>query len=135
VLLVSQQEACETAIRFHLPALKRCWLICSRERLEMAQELCRQFPQVCVDAPLVVNDIYNPLEFRDRVLEIYQRRLPKGWKQSEVIADYTGMTAHASVGTVLACVGTARPIQYTPAKVDAQGKVVGSLNPIRVTVK
>lgn len=135
VVLVSRQETCETAIRFHLPVLERCWLICSRERLAMAQELCRMFPQVCLDAPLVVNDIYNPLEFRDRVAEIYQSRLPKGWQQSEVIADYTGMTAHASVGTVLACVGTVRSMQYTPARVDEQGKVVGSLPPIRIKMK
>ncbi|KAM3112686.1 MULTISPECIES: hypothetical protein [unclassified Phormidesmis] len=98
----------------------------------MARELCQEFPQICVDAPLVVNDIYNPLEFWARVDEIYRTRLPKGWTEAEVIADYTGMTAHASVGVVLACVGTQRSIQYTPAKVDAQGKVVGSLNPIRV---
>lgn len=132
ILLVSQPEACETAIRFHLPVLKRCWLICSRERLEMAQDLCYRFPQVCVDPPIVVNDIYNPLEFRAQINEIYRDRLPKGWRESGVIADYTGMTAHASVGTVLACVGTRRPLQYTPAKVDHQGKIVGSLNPIRI---
>jgi hypothetical protein len=36
---------------------------------------------------------------------------------------------------VLACVGTARPMQYTPARVDEQGKVVGSLPPIRIKMK
>ena len=132
ILLVSKPEACETAIRFHLPVLKRCWLICSPQTLEQAQELCRQFPQVCVDQPMVINDIYNPLEFLDCINAIYRTRLPKGWRESGVIADYTGMTAHASVGTVLACWGTTRPLQYTPAKVDRQGKIVGSLNPIRI---
>jgi hypothetical protein len=131
ILLVSKSEACETAIRFHLPTLQRCWLICSPQTLEQAQALCQQFPQVCLDQPIVVNDIYNPLEFRDRINEIYRDRLPRGWPASEVIADYTGMTAHASVGMVLACIGTTRPLQYTPARVD-QGKVVGSLKPIRI---
>ncbi|NJR62218.1 MAG: CRISPR-associated protein [Cyanobacteria bacterium CRU_2_1] len=132
ILLVSKVETCETAIRFHGRTLKRCWLICSPQTLEQAQELRQQFPQVCVDQPIVVNDIYNPLEFRACISAIYHTRLPKSWQESDVIADYTGMTAHASVGTVLACVGTTRPLQYTPAKVDAQGKIVGSLNPIRV---
>jgi hypothetical protein len=132
ILLVSKSEACETAIRFHQPTLKRCWLICSPQTLEHAQDLCQRFPQVCVDQPIVVNDIYNPLEFRAYINAIYRTRLPKGWQESDVIADYTGMTAHASVGTVLACVGTSRPLQYTPAKVDQHGKIVGSLNPIRV---
>jgi hypothetical protein len=132
ILLVSQPAACETAIRFHLPVLQRCWLVCSTKTLEDAQALCQQFPAICVDQPIVVNDIYNPLEFRARINAIYRARLPKGWHESEVIADYTGMTAHASVGTVLACVGTSRPLQYTPAQVDRQGKIAGSLNPIRI---
>lgn len=132
ILLVSKPEACETAIRFHWGKLKRCWLICSPQTLEQAQDLYRQFSQVCVDQPIVINDIYNPLAFRACINAIYRTRLPKGWQESDVIADYTGMTAHASVGTVLACVGTARPLQYTPAKVDRQGKIVGSLNPIRI---
>lgn len=135
ILLVSQPEACETAIRFHLPTLKRCWLICSPLTLEKAQDLCRRFPKVCLDPPIVVNDIYNPLDFRAHVTTIYRTRLPRGWQESEVIADYTGMTAHASVGTVLACVGTERPLQYTPAKVDSQGRIVGSLNPIRIWLR
>jgi hypothetical protein len=132
ILLVSKPEACETAIRFHLGKLKHCWLICSPQTLEQAQALCQKFPQVCVDQPIVVNDIYNPLAFRACINAIYRDRLPKGWQDSDVIADYTGMTAHASVGTVLACVGTARPLQYTPAKFDRQDKIVGSLNPIRI---
>ncbi|MFM7426914.1 MAG: CRISPR-associated protein [Elainella sp.] len=135
ILLVSQFEACETAIRFHLPRLNRCWLICSKERLEIAQEVRRQYPSVCVDAPILVNDVYNPLEFRDRIDEIYRDRLPASWPESDVIADYTGMTAHASVGTVLACTGTNRPLQYTPAKLNDQGRIVGSLAPIRVLLK
>jgi hypothetical protein len=59
ILLVSNSAACETAIRFHLPTLERCWLICSPKILEQAQALCQQFPQVCVDQPIVVNDIYK----------------------------------------------------------------------------
>lgn len=134
ILLVSQLEACEQAIRFHLPVLKRCWLITSEQKLEIAQELGRRFPEVCLDKPILINDVYNPLEVRDRVNEIYCTRLPKGWREAGVIADYTGMTVHASVGTVLACVGSDRPLQYTPAKVDSHGKIVGSLNPTRIVL-
>ncbi|MGG6268869.1 hypothetical protein ACQ4M3_28940 [Leptolyngbya sp. AN03gr2] len=132
ILLVSNPEACETAIRFHLPTLKCCWLICSSKTLEQAQKLRQQFYEICPDEPIVINDIYNPLIFRDCIDGIYRDRLPKGWQESDVIADYTGMTAHASVGTVLACITTVRPLQYTPAKADPSGKIVGSLNPIKV---
>jgi hypothetical protein len=135
ILLVSRFEACETAIRFHLPRLERCWLICSTQSLEIAQRLCQQFPSVCVDQPILINDVYQPMEVCDRLHEIYRDRLPRRWQESDVIADYTGMTAHASVGVVLACVGTQRPLQYTPAKLDAQGKVIGSLAPIKVLLE
>lgn len=135
ILLVSRVEACETAIRFHLPRLQRCWLICSTQSLEIAEQLRQQFPTVCVDHPIVINDVYQPLEVYDRVREIYRDRLPQSWQESEVIADYTGMTVHASVGLVLACVKTQRPLQYTPAKLDAQGRAIGSLAPIRILLQ
>jgi hypothetical protein len=132
ILLVSNLETCETAIQFHLPELRRCWLICSTTTINYAYQLQRRFPQPRFDQPLVINDIYDPLAFRDCIHGIYTMRLPKGWQESDVITDYTGMTSHASVGAVLACVKTHRPLQYTPAKLDAQGKPIGSLNPIKV---
>jgi hypothetical protein len=135
ILLVSQPDTCETAIRFHLPRLNTCWLLCSTKTLELAQQVQQQFPTVCSDPPIVINDIYNPLEFCDRINEIYRHRLPVSWQETDVIADYTGMTAHASVGTVLACIGTDRPLQYTPAKRNTQGKIIGCLDPIRVLLK
>jgi hypothetical protein len=134
ILLVSRVESCQTAIAFHQKVLKRCWLICSNQSqsLEAAQELRRLYPDVCVDDPIVVQDVYDPLTFRDNIDSIYRRRLPNGWQETDVITDYTGMTAHASVGAVLACLKTNRPLQYTPAKVDANGKIIGSLDPIKV---
>lgn len=135
ILLVSRFEACETAIRFHLPRLQRCWLVCSAQSLDIAENLRQRFPTVCVDQPIVINDVYQPLEVCDRLREIYRDRLPDNWQESDVIADYTGMTAHASVGVVLACVGTQRPLQYTPAKLDAQGRAIGSLDPIKVILE
>lgn len=131
ILLVSNPEVCRTAIQFHQPTLKRCWLICSSKTLDQAEALQHQFPE-CVEQPIVINDIYDPLKFRNCIHAIYRTRLPKGWQASDVIADYTGMTAHASVGTVLACVGSDRPLQYTPAKVDRHDKITGSLSPIRI---
>jgi hypothetical protein len=135
ILLVSNPEACTTAIRFHQRTLQQCWLICSSKTLDTAQKLCQEFPQVCVDQPIVINDIYNPLEVYARVNDIYCDRLPPGWHESDVIADYTGMTAHASVGTVLACVSKARSLQYTPAQFDRNGKIVGSHDPIRILLQ
>lgn len=132
ILLVSNPDPCQTAILFHRPTLQRCWLICSRSSIEIAKELQSQFRE-CVD-PIIVNDVYNPLEFRDAINSIYETRLPSTLKDLDVIADYTGMTAHASVGTVLSCIEKNRPLEYTPAKLDVNGRIVGSLNPIKVVL-
>jgi hypothetical protein len=135
ILLVSQVESCRTAILYHQPRLQHCWLICSVQTLEKAQQIAREFPGVCLDDPIVVNDIYDPIEFRDVVNLIYVNRLPVGWKTADIIADYAGMTAHGSVGMVLANLMTDRPLQYTPANVNpATGKIVGSLDPIEITL-
>lgn len=131
ILLVSNEEACRTAIQFHQPVLKRCWLICSPKTLDQAEQLQQQFPE-CLDQPIVINDIYDPVKFCNCVHSIYRTRLPKGWQEADVIADYTGMTVHASVGMVLACVERGRSLQYTPAKFDEQNRPVRSLSPIRI---
>lgn len=133
ILLVSNLEACRVAIEFHRPLLERCWLVCSSTSLEKAQELQRQFPKMCIDPPIAVNDVYDPILFRDQINAIYETRLPQSWQDTEVISDYTGMTVHASVGMVLACLEKNRPLQYTPPNLR-QGKIIGSLNPIRVTL-
>jgi hypothetical protein len=133
ILLVSQLDACRTAIAYHQPRLQQCWLVCSVQTMEKAQEMMREFPEVCMDDPIVVNDVYDPIEFRDVINGIYADRLPVGWKPSDIIADYAGMTAHGSVGMVLANLMTDRPLQYTPANVDrTTGKTVGSLEPIEI---
>jgi hypothetical protein len=133
ILLVSHTEPCRQAIRFHLPRLQRCWLICSLQTLETAKEIAQEFPLICQDEPIVINDVYDPIDFRDAVNEIYETKLPTTWRSFDVIADYVGMTAHGSVGMVLACIGTDRPLQYTPARIDkTTQKIIGSLDPIEI---
>lgn len=53
--------------------------------------------------PIVINDIYDPLEFYRQVKRIYQN-LPNNWTKKDIIADFTGMTAQGSVGMALASV-------------------------------
>jgi hypothetical protein len=135
ILLVSRAEPCRKAIHYHLPKLQHCWLLCSLQSLEIAQQIAADYPQVCSTPPIVINDIYDPLEFRNVISDIYQNSLPPSWTDQDVIADYVGMTAHGSVGLVLSCVGTNRALQYTPANIDPQtGKIDGSLDPIEITL-
>lgn len=136
ILLVSKMEPCQVAIEYHKSVLEGCWLICSKETLKIANDLIAQFPQVNIAEPIVVNDIYDPLEFYRCVKNIYSR-LPSDWNEQDLIADFTGMTANASVGMVLASLSRQYPLEYTPAELDkSTGKTTGrSLPPIEITLK
>lgn len=115
ILLVGRPDVCRNAIRYHMPVLERCWLLCSTKTLGIADTIRKEFSsEIKFTDPIVINDINNPLEFTGRVHEIY-RHLPADWQDDDVIADYTGMTAHGSVGLALACLNTARPLQFMPA--------------------
>ncbi len=134
ILLVSKPETCRKAIEYHLPILERCWLVCSLQSLEVAEALRNEFRvRLQLPNPVIINDVNNPLEFADRVNEIYTH-LPEGWRDDDVIADYTGMTAHGSVGMALACLAPARPLQYTPGRYDAGLQAVAPLDPIEITL-
>lgn len=131
ILLVSRDEPCERAIEFHRPKLERCWMLCSSQTMEIAQRIRSIYDDVCLDEPLVVNDLYNPVETK-RLIEGVYAALPAGWEEADIIADYTGMTAHCSVGVALACLSSVRHLQYTPAMFDANRTPIGSGQPIEV---
>ncbi|MBW4613619.1 MAG: CRISPR-associated protein [Desmonostoc vinosum HA7617-LM4] len=134
VLLVSRDEPCRKAIEYHFPQLEYCWLICSSQSLELAKKLKEDFPKLKILDPIVVNDIYDPLEFYQVVRKIYNH-LPPGWTVKDAIADFTGMTAQASVGMVLASLSIQGQLQYTPAD-SINGQLTGhSLSPIEIVLK
>lgn len=135
ILLVSRPEPCKAAIEFHSPVLERCWLICSQSTLSTAKELKQELTQLQIADPIVVNDVYDPIEFFRAVKRIYGN-LPQGWNGEDVIADFTGMTVLGSVGMVLACRSLGNQLQYTPAEFKDDGKPSGrSLMPIEIVLK
>lgn len=135
ILLVSKLEPCQKAIEYHQPVLERCWLICSTQSLELAQQLQRDYLKLKISDPIVINDVYDPLEFYKCVKKIYAS-LPKDWTGQDIIADFTGMTAHASVGMVLASLSPQYQLEYTPAESNKDGKLTGrSLDPIEIVLK
>jgi hypothetical protein len=141
ILLVSNEQPCQVAIDFHLQqnTLKQCWLICSIETLPIAQSI-RSFNQdkITIDDPIVINDIYDPAQFIGVIDTIYNNavKTPKIWRESDIIADFSGMTANGSVGMALACNAKNRPLQYTPAKREAgTNKIIGSSEPIEIKLQ
>jgi hypothetical protein len=134
ILLVSREEPCSKAIEHHLPELKYCWLICSSQTINVAKKLQQDFPKLIIPEPLVITDVYDPVEFSHMVMDIYDR-LPSRWTKDDIIADFTGMTAQGSVGmTIASLLMRQSNLQYTPAE-SRDGKPTGnSLNPIEITL-
>jgi hypothetical protein len=134
ILLVSRDEPCRTAIQYHLPDLKYCWLICSTQSLGTARQIQAEFPGVNIPEPWVINDVFDPIEFNEAIRKIYEK-LPPRLTVEDVIADFTGMTAQGSVGMVLvSSFFPSAQFQYTPAELS-DGKPTGrSLNPIGITI-
>ena len=130
ILLVSRPEVCRKAIIHHGTTLERCWLICSMRTLPAAQELRQEYAALCLSEPCVINDPYDPLEYGAAVERIYSS-LPVNWRQGDVISDFTGMTANGSVGMAMACLRGGRPLQYTPALYDADGRAKSRWTPSR----
>jgi hypothetical protein len=130
ILLVSQFEPCNKAIQYHLPTLKRCWLLHSAQTEAIALEVMRAFADTpdLTFIPIPVKNIYDPMEFYNLVRIIYAK-LPPLWRAKDVIADYTGMTAHGSVGMVLASLNPRAPLQYIPSDPKHPNK---SLSPIEI---
>jgi hypothetical protein len=134
ILLVSREEPCRKAIEYHLETLKYCWLICSSQTVDIAQKIQRDFPQLRILEPIIIKDIYEPIEFCEAVKKIY-KNLPKSWNKKDIISDFTGMTAQGSVGMVLASVFEKIPLQYTPAEFDKDRRPTGRcLSPIEITI-
>ncbi len=131
ILLVSRTEACEKAITSHRSILQQIWLLCSAKTLHIAEQIRDANADLVVNEPIVINDLNNPLEVKGWIEQIYAG-LPSDWEESDLIADYTGMTAHCSVGVALACLSPTRHLQYTPAIFDANLNAVGSGEPIEV---
>jgi CRISPR-associated protein (Cas_Cas02710) len=140
ILLVSNIESCKQAIRYHGDTLERCWLICSEQSCAKAKELEKWIEdfapghtKILVEVR-IADDVYDPREFYQSVYSIYSF-LPNGWAIDDVISDFTGMTAQASIGMAIACMTIGSELQYTPAQM-IDGKPTGeSLQPIAVTHK
>lgn len=132
ILLVSNEPLSRRAVAWHEKTLRYCWLLCSAQSASIAESIKQSIVEQGVKAQMImINDVFDPLEYKQKVERIYSD-LPADCSETEVILDFTGMTACASVGSVLASLSEFRSIQYTPAQYDASLKAVVPLDPVEV---
>lgn len=137
ICLVSQRATCEAAVSYHLPELKRLWLVCSAQTNAIATQIASELSDqhgIQVEIRQVQN-VHDLRECYQRIWEILAR-LPEGYNVEDVIGDYTGMNKHASIGLTLACLHFGSPLQYTPEELNAEGRGTGrSLAPFEVVLR
>src|SRR5947209_15534949 len=80
-----------------------------------------------------IKDAFDPIGLKKKVDSIYEN-LPATCQEVDVILDFTGMTALASVGSVLACLDESRAIQYVPAEYNDKGQPIKPLDPIEIVL-
>ena len=132
ILLVSREDACRKAIQWHQQRLAWCWLICSGQTKPLADKLKGELEDVNVRSEIEqVENVFNPVALKERVERIYEN-LPENLEETDVILDFTGLPALASVGAVLACLDEKRSIQYVPAEYDRQLRPVKALDPVEI---
>ncbi len=134
ILLVSNILTARKAIELHKDLLTKCWLVCSYTSEKIGEELKSEFNNELLEFEIITIgdlEVFDPLILRNIVDRIYSN-LPEFFIENDVILDFTGMTAVASVGSVLACVGKNRPMQYIPAPYNQKLKAIQPLEPIEI---
>jgi hypothetical protein len=134
ILLVSREETCRKAIQWHQQRLGWCWLICSGQTKILADKLKGELEDVNIRVEIEqVENVFNPIALKEKVEHIYEN-LPEKLEETDVILDFTGLSALASVGAVLACLDEKRSIQYVPAEYDRQLRPVKALDPVEIVL-
>jgi len=118
IVLVSREQAMTRAVDYHRSALQRCWIIHSdaeeSHNAAVGLKEAEHDKQNGIKVDLLqVEDVYSVQEVRDKVQGIFSQ-LPAGMSDTDVVSDFTGMTALSSVGMTLACLSPNRRLQYVP---------------------
>jgi len=109
------------------------WQSC---RNKTGERLKEEFENESTDFEIVSitdKDVFDPLVLKAEIEGIYQN-LPQFFTENDVILDFTGMSAIASIGAVLACFDKERPIQYVPAPYNEKLEAIEPLDPIEVAI-
>ncbi|MCX7719162.1 MAG: hypothetical protein N2111_12295 [Candidatus Sumerlaeaceae bacterium] len=138
VLVSANPQFVEAGLRaalYHRPKLEFVWLVYTDKSEPHKDTLRARLIEHGLSAANI-NDCHlsNPLDPMEvfRLVDGIYTRLPMGLETDDVILDFLGLTAVASVGAVMACLRPERPIQYTPQAPDS--KALHPADPIEIAL-
>lgn len=139
-------QTAEKAIKYHLPALERAWLISSADgykpsdplakalKLQMERDL-RLNPEVIKIVPLSLAEFDDPESVRNAIEKIYRDELPEHFSEDDVIIDITGGKKTTTAGAFLAGLPPGRHLEVINSKrADDEGNVLAPADPIQIDI-
>jgi len=139
VLLISPHKGTSSAaIEYHLPRLRTCWFIGSRESLAIAQELYEEYGGRVPDIRWGSSYLVDPDQVGntyDVVLRVFDEEARgTGLGPGSMIADITGGQKPMTAGMALACLARTIDMQYMKGARDEQGEVDRTVPPEPVKI-
>jgi hypothetical protein len=143
VAMVSPGNGRETALAaalHHGPlGLERVWLLCSEDSAADAgwvkAEVLKRLPAVDVRVRTALRTAFNIEDVKAEVECVRKLALKGGRQQEDLVCDFTGMTKHASVGMVLACLPWVARLEYVaPLTTDERKRGVTPKPPVEVKI-
>jgi hypothetical protein len=135
-------DTAEKAIKYHLPALEKVWLLCSKGESEpLARELKRKLEtelrfqsDVIEPVPLTPADFEHPEAVKDAIENIYGN-LQEHLSESDVIIDITGGRKTTTAGAFLAGLPRGRHLEViNPKEIDAAGRGTKPDDPVQIDI-
>ena len=123
-------ELGKTAIEHHLPSLRHCWVVCSRESLASADQLTEHGHANWKDVSIHSGQDYlvDPFKFestREIIERIYAIEAPaQDLMEADVLTDITAGPKPMTTGMALACTAEARDMQYINTPRNKHGEVI-----------
>ncbi len=120
--------------------LKHLWLISSQESRADAEwlqaEMARDLPAVDVKLRPSLESAFSVEEMKAEVEHVRSLALKQlHLREDELVCDFTGMTKHASVGMVLACLPAVARLEYvSPQTSDERQRGVTPKPPVEVHI-
>lgn len=136
------ETAAETAIKFHAPELRHCWLLVTKQADNNFQKIYQRYseynPQDKTQEPRYPGDDSHSIEIYKREIKdpydidnvfkvmkgIYREAADFGIKEQDILCDYTGATASVSAAMIMVtALSENRNLQYlVPNEVDDNGR-------------
>ena len=142
ILLVSPKpNTAPAAIRHHIDTLEVCWFVASRDSLNTAEKLQKEFAEAYPYKRFIVPEPHQLVD-SEEVADSYRRvvnictkeRMQYGLGLNDLIADITGGQKPMTAGMAYACLASGIDMQYMKGVRSASGDINTAVDPLPIRI-